>query len=44
MIDAVVLVHNPRITSDEQRTALEEQLAAAGIAVAGIVENFVAEE
>ncbi len=44
MIDAVVLVHNPRITSEEKRTAFEMQLAAAGIAIAGIVENFVAEE
>ena len=44
MIDAVVLVHNHRITSEEERRAFEEQLAAEGIAVTGIVENFVAEE
>jgi Mrp family chromosome partitioning ATPase len=42
-IDALVLVHNPRITSTEQLTAFQEQVAAAGIAVAGIVENFVVE-
>jgi Mrp family chromosome partitioning ATPase len=44
MIDAVVLVRNPRITSEEQLTAFERQLAAAGIVAAGIVENFVAED
>jgi Mrp family chromosome partitioning ATPase len=44
MVDAVVLVYNPRITSEQQQRAFEEQLAADGIAVAGIVENFVAEE
>ena len=44
MIDAVVLVHNDRITSEEERTALVGQLAAEGITVAGIVENFVTEE
>ena len=43
MIDAVILVHNPRITSEEQLLAFEQQLAAVGIAAAGIVENFVAE-
>ena len=44
MIDGVVLVHNPGVTSEEELTAFERQLAAAGIAVAGIVENFVAED
>ena len=44
MIDAVVLVHNCRITSEAERRAFEEQLAAQGIAVTGIVENFVAED
>lgn len=43
-IDAVVLVHNDHVTSDAERTAFEEQLAAQGIAVMGIVENFVAED
>jgi Mrp family chromosome partitioning ATPase len=42
-IDAVILVHGPQITSESQRIAVERKLAAAGIAVAGIVENFVAE-
>jgi Mrp family chromosome partitioning ATPase len=41
MIDGVVLVHNRRITSDEDEVAFEGELAVAGIAVAGIVENFV---
>ena len=44
MIDAVVLVHNRRITSEDERRTFEEQLAAEGITVTGIVENFVAEE
>ena len=44
LIDAVVLVHNHRITPEEQLTALAGQLAAAGIVVAGIVENFVIED
>lgn len=44
MIDGVVLVHNDRITSEDRLTTLVDQLAAAGIATAGIVENFVPEE
>ena len=43
-IDAVVLVHNGHVTSKEEQRAIEERLAAAGIAVAGIVENFVVED
>jgi Mrp family chromosome partitioning ATPase len=43
-IDAVVLVHNRRITSEDQRIAVEGQLAVAGLAVVGIIENFVPEE
>jgi hypothetical protein len=42
-IDAVVLVQNQRITSEEQRITFEDQLAAAGIAVLGIIENFATE-
>ena len=42
-IDAVVLVHNERITSEEQRIMFEDQLAAAGIAVLGIIDNFATE-
>ena len=33
-IDAVLLVHNPRITSEAQLTAVEEQLTASGVALA----------
>jgi Mrp family chromosome partitioning ATPase len=44
MIDAAVLVHDGRITSEGQLAAVAGHFAAAGIAVAGIVENFVAEE
>jgi Mrp family chromosome partitioning ATPase len=43
-IDAVILVHNYRITPDDQQREFEKQLAADGIVVAGIVENFVTEE
>jgi Mrp family chromosome partitioning ATPase len=43
-IDALVLVHNRSITSAEQLTAFQEQVAAAGIAMTGIVENFVVEK
>jgi Mrp family chromosome partitioning ATPase len=42
-IDAVLLVHNRRITPDEALTEVEQRLGAAGIAVAGVIENFVAE-
>ena len=42
-IDALLLVHNDRITSDEQLGTIEGNLSAAGISVVGIVENFVAE-
>jgi Mrp family chromosome partitioning ATPase len=41
LVDAVVLVHNHRITSAEHLAACQEQLTAAGIVVTGIVENFV---
>lgn len=44
MIDAVVLVHNDRLTSEDRLTTLVEQLAAAGIKTTGIVENFVPED
>jgi Mrp family chromosome partitioning ATPase len=43
-IDSVVLVQNRHVTSEQQQMALESQLAVAGVAVAGIVENFVADE
>ena len=41
-IDAVLLVHNPRITSEARLADVEEQLTAAGVALAGLIENFVA--
>jgi Mrp family chromosome partitioning ATPase len=44
LVDAVVLVCNHRITSAGHLAACQEELAAAGTAVAGIVENFVAED
>jgi len=40
-LDAAVLVHNVRSSSQEQRTVAEKSLDAAGITLAGIVENFV---
>ena len=40
-IDAVVLVHDVRSTSPEELARLQERLAAAGIAQAGVAENFV---
>jgi Mrp family chromosome partitioning ATPase len=43
-IDAVLLVRNRRITSEEDLTRIEERLAAAEIAVTGLIENFVVEE
>jgi len=42
-IDAIVLAHDQRVTSEEQILKVEEQLAAVGIAAVGIVENFVVE-
>jgi Mrp family chromosome partitioning ATPase len=44
LADAIVLVRNHRITSAEHLAACQDELAAAGTAVAGIVENFVAED
>jgi Mrp family chromosome partitioning ATPase len=41
-IDAVLMVHNPRITSQARLAAVEEQLTASGVALAGLIENFVA--
>ena len=40
-IDALVLVRDHRITSQERLGEIQQQLAAAGIRLAGIVENFV---
>jgi Mrp family chromosome partitioning ATPase len=44
IIDAVVLAHDPRLTSEEDLIKVEGQLAAAGVGVLGIVENFTADE
>jgi Mrp family chromosome partitioning ATPase len=44
LVDGVVLVCNHRITSAGHLAACQEELVAAGTAVAGIVENFVAED
>jgi receptor protein-tyrosine kinase len=42
-IDAVLLVHNRQVTPEEELTEVERQLSAAGIPVAGVIENFVVE-
>jgi hypothetical protein len=39
-IDAVVLVHNVRSTSPSELEQTRERIEAAGLAEAGIVENF----
>jgi Mrp family chromosome partitioning ATPase len=41
-IDAVLLVHNGRTTSAERLSDVQQALTASGIAVAGVIENFVA--
>jgi Mrp family chromosome partitioning ATPase len=41
-IDAVLLVRNPRITSEARLAAVEQQLTASAVALAGLIENFVA--
>ena len=41
-IDAVLLVRNPRITSEARLADVEQQLTASGVALAGLIENFVA--
>jgi Mrp family chromosome partitioning ATPase len=41
--DAVLLVHNRRITSEGELQHLRRRLTAAGVPVAGVIENFVAE-
>jgi Mrp family chromosome partitioning ATPase len=43
-IDAVLLVHNGRLTSQKGLSEVQRNLTQAGINVAGIVENFVAAE
>ena len=43
-IDAVVLVQNRRITSEEHLLMFAQKMAASNISVVGIVENFVLED
>ena len=40
-LDGILLVHSRRITSEEEINELQGQLESAGIAVAGVIENFV---
>jgi len=42
-LDAILLVHNRRITSEEQLTVCERELLASGMVLAGLVENFIVE-
>ena len=41
-IDAVLIVHNPRITSTDRLARVEQELTGSGVALAGMIENFVA--
>ncbi len=41
-IDAILLIRNPRITSEARLADVEAQLTASGVALAGLIENFVA--
>ncbi len=41
-IDAILLVRNPRITSEARVADVESQLTASAVALAGLIENFVA--
>ncbi len=41
-IDALLLVRNRRLTPEEQLSETESRLSAAGIPLAGLIENFVA--
>lgn len=40
-VDAAILVHNGRLTSDDRLAEIQRELDAANIAVAGVIENFV---
>jgi Mrp family chromosome partitioning ATPase len=42
-IDAVLLVRHPQVTSEKELAAVEKQLTAEGMPVAGMIENFVVE-
>ena len=41
-IDAVLLVRNPRITTEARLAEVESQLSGSPVALAGLIENFVA--
>jgi Mrp family chromosome partitioning ATPase len=43
-INAVIVVQNPGITTEDDQQSIERKLAVAGVAVAGIVENFVSDD
>lgn len=43
-VDALLLVRNRRITSEDDLTQIEQRLADAEIAVTGLIENFVVED
>jgi Mrp family chromosome partitioning ATPase len=42
-LDAVLLIRNRRITSDEQLSVVQQELSAAGTVLVGLIENFIAE-
>jgi receptor protein-tyrosine kinase len=42
-LDAVLLIRNQRITSNEQLSIAQKELSAAGVVLAGLIENFIAE-
>lgn len=41
-IDAILLVRNPRITTEARLAEVESQLSGSPVALAGMIENFVA--
>jgi Mrp family chromosome partitioning ATPase len=41
-IDALLVVHNGRVTSAERLGQVEQELTASGVPLAGMIENFVA--
>jgi Mrp family chromosome partitioning ATPase len=43
-INAVIVVQNPGITTEDDQQSIERKLAVAGVAVVGIVENFVSDD
>jgi Mrp family chromosome partitioning ATPase len=43
MLDGILLVHNRHVTSEERLSGIEQQLAATGLAVTGVIENCTVE-